>query len=262
MRKGLLIICLLLPSLTLATPKPVYKMTTVNHPTARLTGNWAFVFDTSHSMQQERVEQAHYAFLSATNHAGSGVDDWKFCVFTFNDHGVDRFLGWQEASVDAFKAAHKWSNKKRQRGVLSYANNAIKKALRLKKGDLTIILITDGGFSRDTSGIDGMVKVKQIIAEGQTWRQKHGYGKAIITCIGIQNLYYRTGYKKPDPICQRGLQEIGTANAGGYFYVHQGQFHTSLISPPPAKLTVLQKVKSTIKRAFTELKLKKVKASR
>ena len=249
-----------MPTLTLATPEN-YTMTMVNRPEARLTSNWAFIFDTSHSMQQERVEQAHYAFLNATNHAGTGVDEWKFCVFTFNDRGVDRFRDWEEASVDSFKAAHEWSNMKRQRGVLSYANAAIKKALQLEKEDLTIILITDGGFSKDYTGVDGMAKVKQIIAAGQMWRQKHGYGKAIIACIGIQNLYYRAGYKKPDPVCQRGLQDIGIAHSGGYFYVHQGSFHSSLISPPPTKLTVLQKVKGAIKEAFEDPKLKKVKAN-
>ena len=136
MRKGFLIL-LILPSLVLANPsQSVYKMTMVDRPAARLTGNWAFIFDTSHSMEQERVEQAHYGFINATNHAGTGVDEWQFCVFTFNDRGVDRFRDWEEASVDSFKAAHKWSNMKRQRGVLSYADTAIKKALHLKQEDL------------------------------------------------------------------------------------------------------------------------------
>lgn len=259
MRKGLLILCLL-PSLVLASPpqkKAAYRMTMVNPPAVRLTNNWAFIFDTSHSMKQDRVAKAHYGFVNATNHS---TDEWKFCVFTFNDHGVDRFLDWEEASVDSFKAAHKWSNKPRQRGVLSYANAAIKKALHLKTKDLTIILITDGGFS-SSAGTDGLVKVKQIIADGQAWRQKNGYGKAIIACIGIQNLYYRAGYKKPDPICQRGLQEIGVANSGGFFYVHQGPFRKSMIASPPNKLTVLQKVKDVIKEVFTKPKLKKVKAN-
>jgi len=249
MRKGLLILCLL-PSLVLATPQ-VYKMTMVNPPSVRLTKNWAFIFDTSHSMQQDRVAKAQYGFVNATKHS---TDEWRFCVFTFNDHGVDRFRDWEEASVDSFKAAHKWSNMKRQRGVLSYANTAVKKALQLKVEELTIILITDGGFSRDTSGTEGMVKVKQIIADGQAWREKHGYRKAIIACIGIQNLYYSAGYKKPDPICQQGLQEIGVANAGGFFYVHQGPFYNSLIAPLPNKLTVLQKAKSAIKNAFKKVK--------
>lgn len=244
--------------------KSAYNMTMVEPPTIRLTNTWAFIFDTSSSMKQDRVAKAHYGFVSATNHAGTGVDEWKFCVFTFNDRGVDRFRDWEEASVDSFKAAHKWSNKPWQRGTLSYADAAIKKALQLKKKDLTVILITDGGFSNGSGG-DGMDRVKKIINEGQAWRVKHGYGKAIIACIGIQNLYYRAGYKKPDPICQRGLQEIGIAHSGGYFYVHKGKFKRSLIAAPPpppkTKLTVLQKVKGVIKNTFTKSKLKKVKAN-
>jgi hypothetical protein len=164
-------------------------------------------------MNQDRAEKAHKAFLVATQFP---TDELNFCMYTFNDQGVDRFRDWARASPEEFKAAHNWARKKWQRGVLSYAGAAIKKALHQKKHELTIIIISDGGFT------EGYQKIKNIIDQGQDWRKKNGYDPAIIACIGIENLYYRTGGKEPDYINQQWLHDIGEDNDGGYSYIHRG----------------------------------------
>jgi len=197
-----------------------YIMTMRSEPTARLTNNWAFVIDTSHSMGLDRIKKAHKGYLVATKFP---TDDLKFCVFTFNDRGVDRFRKWRPASPDQFKKAFKWVSHKWQQGVLSYGAVAIKKALHLKRGKLTIILITDGGFT------EPFETIKATIEEGQKWRSKNGYSKAIISVIGVENLYYRAGCKKPDHICQEFLQKIGIRNHGGYFYVKRNKNNPKLI---------------------------------
>ena len=82
----------------------------------------------------------------------------------------------------------------------------------------------------------------------------------MISRQGIQNLFYRNGYKKPDPICQRGLREIGVKGKGGYFYVHKGSYKPSLIAPTPEKVTVIDSVKDTIKGVLKPSRLRKVKS--
>ena len=190
-----------------------YRMTMIKKPKLRLTKNWAFVVDTSHSMSQDRAEKAHKAFLVATQFP---TDELNFCMYTFNDRGVDRFRDWAKASPKEFTAAHNWARKKWQRGVLSYGGAALKKALHQKKQELTIIIISDGGFT------EGYQKIKNIIIEGQAWRTKSGFDPAIIACIGVENLYYRTGGKELDHINQQWLHDIGDDNNGGYSYIHKG----------------------------------------
>ena len=216
MKRPLIPVMLLLSSICFAQAgkKPDnYHMTVIKHPKTQLTKNWAFVIDTSHSMNQDRVEKAQKAFQEATR---CPSDELNFCMFTFNDKGVDRFRKWREASPQAFKKAHNWARKKWQRGVLSYAGNALRKALQLRKTELTLIIISDGGFT------EGYEKIDCIIRRGQAWREANGYERAIISCIGIQNLYYRTGGKEADSVNQKWLHDIGVANQGGYSYVHRG----------------------------------------
>jgi hypothetical protein len=224
-----------------------YHMTMIKKPKLRLTKNWAFVIDTSHSMNQDRVEKAQKAFQIATQFP---TDEMNFCMFTFNDKGVDRYLKWQKASPDTFKAAHNWARKKWQRGVLSYAGAAIKKSLRLKKDDLTIIIISDGGFT------EGYQKIRNIIALGQKWRAKSGFDPAIIACIGVQNLYYRNGNKEADSVNQQWLHDIGVDNHGGYSYVHRGRgpinpLHRRVSRKPKAKIKkeALRKTSQKIRKS-------------
>ena len=208
---------LLIPNIISAQQIPPkleqYRMTMIKKPKLRLTKNWAFVVDTSHSMNQDRAEKAHKAFLIATQFP---TDELNFCMYTFNDRGVDRFRNWSRASPKEFKAAHNWARKKWQRGTLSYAGAAIRKALHQKKRELTVVIISDGGFS------EGYLEVKKIITEGQIWRKNNGYDPAIIACIGIENLHYRNGGKEPDHVNQQWLHDIGVDNSGGYSYVHRG----------------------------------------
>jgi len=229
-------------SLSIAHPAH-YNLTEVvkRQEDVRLTTKWALVIDTSSSMEQDRVEKAHYAFLKVTQFP---VDELKFCMYTFNDSGVDRYRPWKGASPVEFRNAHKWANKPWQRGTLSKGVVAIKKALHQPVHNLTVIIISDGGFT------EGIAAVKTAIAESQHWRKVSGYGKALIVTIGIQNLYYYAGGKLSDPVCQRGMKEIGSQGEGGYYFVHTGRFRSSMVAPPPEKVTTLQKAKEKIKKAY------------
>jgi hypothetical protein len=82
------------------------------------------------------------------------------------------------------------------------------------KEKLTLMLISDGGFS------EGISRIKRIIAAGQKWRTDHGFDPAVICAIGIENTKSKPWYPKPtDAVCQQGMREIGVEGEGGYFYV-------------------------------------------
>lgn len=177
----------------------------------RFTCRWAIVLDTSHSMQYA-FQKARKAFNTVIQHP---TDQLKFCMYVFNDAGVHRYLDWSDASQKAFDVAEMWSRQKRQTGICSYGGKAIAAALRQPLQNLTIIIISDGGFS------EGFQEIESIIAEGQVWRVLNGYGKAIICAIGIENELGWRYPKDPDKQCQAFMKKIGTKGEGGYFLVRQ-----------------------------------------
>jgi len=97
---------------------------------------------------------------------------------------------------------------------------AIEKTLRLKKKHLTIIIITDGGFTSACYG-HGFGKIKKVIKEGQKWRVKQGWGKAVICTIGVENKGYTAGGKPTDKECQAFLRKVGKKYGGGYCLVRK-----------------------------------------
>lgn len=200
----------------------------------RLTNRWAFVIDTSASMAGV-FPKVRLAFQEATQFP---TDDFKFATYLFNSQNNERYQDWTEGSIDAFNNTDNWVTHQPHPGVLSFGGRAIRWAItgwapELDKNTLitgngvykteeklTVILITDGGFTESCRTND-MTDINNAIEESQQWRLNNGYPRAIITVIGIENLYYRAGGKRPDEECQRDLREIGTRGCGGYFYVRR-----------------------------------------
>lgn len=247
MRKLICLLLLLLPVICFANG--AHSVEVVVNPTKPLTKNWIFVVDTSDSMSGV----FHKALAGIRRVTRYPTDEWSFKVITFNNRGMTRRTKWVETSVDTLDAAKAWIENPKFHGVNSHGLPAIKEALRADKEDLTIILITDGGF---TSACEnrGFGKFRQEIADGQAWRVKNKLGKAIITTIGASNTHYSAwctrcirpwlkytphnyslkdwwfsnkGQKPSDKDCQAFLSEIGSTYEGGYLLVRSIQAHAS-----------------------------------
>ena len=195
-----------------AVPTVPVEITNPVAPKARLTKNWVFVMDTSHSMQGV-FDKSRAAFIHATS---STTDELFFSVITFNDPGMTKFRDWQPASEREFREATRWVE--REMRVLSFGQQAIEMALHQQRRELTIVLITDGGFTEACEG-RGFGTMRQTFADGQKWRVDNGYGQALICALGIENIGYTNGHKPPDADCQAFLREMGDLYNGGYFLV-------------------------------------------
>ena len=210
-------------------------------PTARLSSNWVFVVDTSDSMEgifHKALEGWRFLTQDPT-------DEWQFYVFAFSNRGMTRRAGWFEATPDDYRRAEAWVERPQQRGINSFGAEAIAQALRLNTHTLSVVLITDGGF---TSACEnrGFGTIRGVIAEGQSWRRANALSPATITSVGISNRHYsawcarcirgsRTtrphdysiadnwrsnkGHKPSDDDCQAFLREVGSTYHGGYLLV-------------------------------------------
>ena len=205
---------------TLANPdEPIYKMKVVVPPKDRVTIRWAFVVDTSSSI----VEMGLFGgILKAYNTATQRPSDHLcFCMYAFNDRGCHTYKGWEDASVEAFDGSIAWLYDKKNQGTMSHGTAAIVAALKQKQKELTVIIISDGGFT------EGGEKVKKAIKDTQAWREKVGLGAALICTIGIENHLCYPQYPKPsNETCQGWLSDIGKTGGGGYFYIYKREEKT------------------------------------
>jgi len=215
MKKALLsalFVTLLTFGISPAQQNPQIEITNPVPPKTQLTTNWVFVMDTSHSMQGI-FDKSRAAFLRATSHP---TDELFFSVITFNDPGMQKFRDWVPASPREFADASRWVEQEMR--VLSYGQRAIEMALHLERARLTVVMITDGGFTEACEG-RGFGTIRQTFADGQEWRRTHGFGEALVCCLGIENIGYTNGHKPPDADCQAFLRELGDQYNGGYFLV-------------------------------------------
>lgn len=212
-RLAVVVASILLASTSIANPdEPIYKMKMVVKPKERFTNRWAFVVDTSHSIVEKGLFGGILtAYRTATQ---MPTDQLKFCMYAFNNRGCYKYRKWEDASVEAFDGSVRWLYNPKNQGTMSYGSGAIEAALHQKYDKLTVIIITDGGFT------EGGEPIKKVIDKAQDWRKKAGYGPAIICTIGIENHNCWPTYPKPyDVVCQRWLEDIGKKGDGGYFYV-------------------------------------------
>lgn len=249
-----LALLLFIAAITFADDAPVYTVKRTDDPTVEvvdlptpgaLKKNWVFIVDTSDSM-----EGVFHKALKGWNHVTQApTDDWSFCVYVFNNSGHDKHTKWLVASPANFERVKKWVKQPSQRGVNSNGRLSIEKALRLTRSELSIILITDGGFTTACEN-RGFGKIRQTIIDGQAWRKENKLNQATITTIGISNSHYsnwclkcvrgpRTtaphnyalpdawrsnkGKKPTNADCQAFLREIGTAYDGGYILVRHNE---------------------------------------
>lgn len=187
-------------------------------PASPLTQNWVFVVDTSSSLWSI-FGRIRGSFFELTQYPS---DEMNFAAITFNNRGAERFRDWVQSSADEFAATDAWIA--RNRGALSYGAKALEMALQQNRQDLTIVLITDGGFTEACYN-RGFNSIRQVINAGQTWRQNRQLGNALICCLGIENPNYTAGGKPSDAACQEFLQEVGTTHGGGYFLVRGAAAH-------------------------------------
>lgn len=201
---------------------PTIQIKTVVKPEAHLSTKWAFIIDGSSSLwtlqsRHRLVDKMNMAFSFATKHIS---DEFQFCIYVFSNKNRERFKDWEWASVDELTKAHRWVRNRRRDDIYSHGRKSFELALRQKTERLSIIVITDGGFSSHNKQ-DGFGAVDRTIQEGQKWRVEQDYERATITTIGIENRWYYGGNKPSDEVCQAFLRRIGSENGGGYYYVHE-----------------------------------------
>ena len=205
------------------TKQPTYLMSMKAKPKVRLTTRWAFVFDTSQSINIFGLHGGVLkAFVTATSRP---VDQFRFCMYAFNDKGCWTYRKWSSLPArlgrngkvtKRWRAIVNWLYHPKNTGTMSFGGGAINAALHQKVKKLTVIIISDGGFT------EGGKKIKAVIKAAQAWRVKSGYGKAVITTIGIENMACRPLYPKPtNKTCQGWMSSIGKTGHGGYFYIYK-----------------------------------------
>lgn len=189
------------------------QVTMVSAPTRRFTTHWVFLVDTSYSTHKV-FNKVKAGFFEALN---SKIDELYFSVITFNnEYDQDEWPGngeerpFTEANLEE---ADQWIND--HCGILSYGAKALEMAIRRNTANLTVILISDGGFTEAT-GRHGFGAILNAIDTSQQWRINRGLNPAVLCCIGVENKAY--GWpKQPDEICQGVLKGIGERWGGGYF---------------------------------------------
>ena len=84
---------------------------------------------------------------------------------------------------------------------------------------LTVILISDGGFS-EAVGPTRYDYSYWAVAAAQQWRKDNDFFEATIWTIGLENkIYWSSKVKRPDAECQEFLRTLGTQYNGGYYLV-------------------------------------------
>jgi hypothetical protein len=269
-RQLLIVVALLMfSSVAFASNEPQVEI--VVNPTARLTKRWVFVVDNSDSMKGV----FHKAIAGWQKLTEAGTDDWMFSVIVFSNTGQERWfmpklhgkrVRWLPATPDMFTLARKWIEHPKQRGTNSRASRAIDWALRTLVKELSVVIISDGGF---TSACEnrGFSYLRSVVAKAQRWRVLQGLDSALITTIGVRNTHYsawctrciRTrsktrhdytlpdhwvsniGKKPSDEDCQKFLRELGTVYHGGYAIVEHKE-------PPVKKTTQTKRPVRTVVR--------------
>ena len=211
------------------TPKPEHEMLMIVRPEARFSNRWCFVVDGSSSIWykpgRHTIASIQKAFGDATLYSS---DELWFCMYKFHNLNQEKYKKWVQATPESLKEAEDWINA--DSGIYSHGKKSIQLALRQKVKRLTILIITDGGFTsacsknRNPVGagyLGDFSEINQTIIDGQKWRVLKGYGEAVICTIGIENADYFAGGKPNDKNCQAFLLKIGKKYHGGYFLVRK-----------------------------------------
>jgi len=199
-------------------------------PTKFVSNNIVFVIDGSSTMRNSKGLKTKFyrEWRVITNRLVS--DEWYFSAILFGDKNNEKFYPWISAggkkSEKELKKLYGWISKSKQ--VRSYGNKAMSMAIKssnpLNKNNamsrtLTIILITDGGFTESVTR-SGYRSSYNIIRDAQDWRNEKGLFSATILTIGLENkVYWSSKVKRPDQECQTFLKNLGDTYNGGYYLV-------------------------------------------
>lgn len=200
-----------------------YQFDVVEEHAVPLTTKWVFMVDTSSSMRGV-FSKARRGFAEATR---CPQDQLEFAVISFAN--FETLLDWRWATPESLAGADQWihseNTERLSAHVLSYGVKAFQLALQQDRKELTIVLITDGGFTeacsrwRSAHNFSAFDPIREAIRAGQAWRINRGLNPAIIAAVGVENIDFTAGSKPPDEICQRFLREIGHDNHGGYYLI-------------------------------------------
>lgn len=220
-----------------------------------ISTNLIFIVDASSTINNYGENRAKFNKGWNTIVGKFGGDQLFFRTYVFHKQGQEKRGKWINAGgpqgLEEFIKAKKWIAG--NTGTYSWGLKSIRMAMRDKNPldknpatntRLTIILLTDGGFS-EASDYNGGPSQKQIleapldkhiygrtgsfhvmtktIEAEQKLRVLRGDAKASIVTIGIENIVadkrYGTEVKRPDNECQAWLKMIGRKYGGGYFVV-------------------------------------------
>lgn len=185
----------------------------VSRPSAPLTKNWQFIIDTSDSTRKI-FPKLRQALIDVINQP---FDEFNFSIITFNNQSMEATKNWCEASKEEFVAADQFVLT--HYGVLSYGFKALEMGIKQNKNELTIVLITDGGFTEVCRNQGNFSIVDDCINKAQQWRHENNLADAQILCVGLENKGYTAGHKPPDEKCQEYLKGLGERSGGGYILV-------------------------------------------
>jgi len=234
--------------------KPIIKNLVKPKPFA-ISHNVVFVVDASSTMYDEAEIQNKFELGWNTIVNKFASDELYYRVYIFSDRYEEKCSKkWISAGgpggLKKFDKTKKWiiANV----GTRSWGLKSLRMALREKcpfdknpatKARLTVVLITDGGFTEtagnrpkdkkkanelDKRALKGeyentgsFIVFDKAIAIEQAWRKKNKLTPAVIVTIGIQNDAPQWGIsvKRPDKECQAWLKKIGEKYDGGYFFV-------------------------------------------
>ena len=251
--RRLLIIFILLTNLSWAQDIKVVEK--VRPKPFAISHNIVFIVDASSTINKypEIAKKFNKSWDIIVNQFAS--DELYFRTYIFHDAWRERRTKWIDAGgpqgLRQFARAKKWI--KANTGTFSWGTKTLRMAMRernpLDKNPgtnrrLTIILLTDGGFTEASDGgtspdiilkstlakhsyaRTGSFEVyDRLIAQEQKSRVNRGLEPATIVAIGIENTLadekYGTGVKRPDSECQTWLSKVGKKYHGGYFLVRK-----------------------------------------
>lgn len=197
----------------LIAQEPTIEVELISRPSSPLSKNWQFVIDTSDSTRKI-FPKLRRALLEVINQP---FDEFNFSIITFNNQSMEATKAWCEASKEEFNAADQFVLT--HYGALSYAFKALEMAIKQNKSELTIILITDGGFTEVCRNQGNFALADECINKAQEWRRENNLADAQITCVGLENKNYTAGHKPSDEKCQEYLKGLGERSGGGYILV-------------------------------------------
>ena len=161
---------------------PLLTLVTVHAPTAQHTRNVAMVLDVSGSMQGD-LPRAWWAWRQITEQP---TDDSNLAVWCFNGRVTRYPVDWIALpDAEALGKATAWVESHQAEGD-TLVIPALRAALKQRRKDLTVVVVTDGHFHGERRE-----QIQAAVAQLQAWREAKGLGRAVIACVGVGSVNER-----------------------------------------------------------------------